>query len=96
MMRFEWNPTKEALNRVKHSVSFDEASTVFDDFEAVIFDDSKHSLAERREFIIGSSVGERILIVYFTARNENIRLISARKANKKERTKYENYKKSIA
>ena len=95
-MRFEWDPRKEALNRAKHDVSFDEASTVFDDYEAVIFDDSKHSMTELREFIIGSSVAQRVLIVSFTARNESIRLISARKANKKERSKYESYKKSNA
>jgi len=95
-MRFEWDPKKEALNREKHGVSFDEASTIFDNFDALIFEDTKHSSVEKREFIVGSSVAERILIVSFTARNENIRIISARKANKKERLKYENYKKSNA
>jgi uncharacterized DUF497 family protein len=95
-MRFEWDSRKEALNRAKHGVSFDEASTIFDDFEALIFDDPKHSLSEKREMIIGTSAGERMLIVSFTARNENVRIISARKANKKERSKYESYKKSNA
>ncbi|MEP7235126.1 MAG: BrnT family toxin [Ignavibacteriota bacterium] len=79
-MRFEWDSRKEALNRAKHGVSFDEASTIFDNFEALIFDDPKHSIAERREIIVGTSAAERILIASFTARNENIRIIKCTKS----------------
>ena len=57
--RFQWDSRKAATNLRKHGVSFDEASTVFDDPRAAIFDDETHSTAEVRELIIGapSSVG---------------------------------------
>jgi uncharacterized protein len=51
--RFEWNHNKAVLNTVNHSVSFDEASTVFNDPLAQIFNDDVHSIYERREIIIG-------------------------------------------
>jgi uncharacterized DUF497 family protein len=93
-MRFEWDPKKEILNLAKHGISFDEGSTVFDDFEAVIFDDPKHSASEHREIIIGTSSLKRLLLVSYTTRGKNIRIISVRSANKKERMKYESYKKT--
>ena len=93
-MRFEWDPKKDALNQEKHGVSFTEAMSVFDDSAAAIFDDPKHSLSEKREIIIGSSLAERILLISFTERApELIRIISARKTNRKERLHYEEFKK---
>jgi uncharacterized DUF497 family protein len=93
-MRFEWDPKKDALNQEKHGVSFTEAMSAFDDTAAAIFDDPKHSLAEKREIIIGSSLAERILLISFTQRApELIRIISARKINRKERLRYEGFKK---
>jgi uncharacterized DUF497 family protein len=92
-MRFEWDPKKELLNSRKHGISFAEAATVFDDSEAAIFDDEKHSEAERREIIIGISALSHTLLVSFTQRGESVRIISARPANKKEKIKYESYKK---
>ena len=62
-LRFEWNEDKAASNVTKHGVTFDEASTVFGDPLAVIFDDEEHSLDEIREIIIGHSVLERLLLV---------------------------------
>ena len=89
--RFEWNSRKAATNIRKHGVSFDEASTVFDDPLAAIFDDETHSTAEVRELIIGHSVADRLLLVGFTERpGEMLRLISARAATRKERQDYEN------
>jgi uncharacterized protein len=52
---FEWDASKATLNLSKHRVSFDEATTVFDDPLAVIFDDLNHSSNERREIIVGHS-----------------------------------------
>ncbi|MBM4084515.1 MAG: BrnT family toxin [Planctomycetes bacterium] len=87
---FEWDPNKAALNLRKHGVSFDEASTVFDDPLARIFDDEDHSAAEAREIIIGHSIADRLLIVSFTERSEDvIRIISARRASRRERRDYE-------
>lgn len=89
--RFEWDSRKAATNIRKHSVSFDEASTVFDDPLAAIFDDETHSTAEMRELIIGHSLAGRLLLVGFTERpGEMLRLISARVATRKERQDYEN------
>jgi uncharacterized DUF497 family protein len=91
--RFEWDAGKAATNATKHGVSFDEASTVFDDVRAVIFDDEGHSSDETRELIIGRSVTDRLLIVSFVERpGQRIRLISARMATSRERQDYEDYK----
>jgi uncharacterized protein len=90
--RFEWDSRKAAANISKHGVSFDEASTVFDDRLALIFDDEFHSTDEVRELIIGHSVNNRLLLVFFVEHpGELIRLISARVATKKEQQDYENY-----
>jgi uncharacterized protein len=71
-------------------VSFDEASTVFDDSLAKIFDDEHHSDDESREIIIGHSINQRLLVVCFTERlNERIRTISARLRTTKERKAFE-------
>jgi uncharacterized protein len=71
-------------------VSFEEAATVFADPLASIFDDPTHSRYESREIIIGHSAKNRLIIISFTERTENIvRLISARPASRQEREDYE-------
>ena len=74
-----------------HGVSFEEALTVFGDPFARIFDDEEHSTPEeKREFIIGHSAQSRLLLVCFTEREvANVRIISAWKATRKERSDYE-------
>ena len=80
-LRFEWDQDKAASSVLKHGVTFDEASTVFGDPLAVIFDDEEHSVDGVREIIIGHAVLERLLLVSFTERGgEIVRIISARKA----------------
>ena len=89
-LRFEWERDKAASNLEKHGVSFDEASTVFDDPLARIFDDEDHSLDERREIIVGHSILNHMLVVSFVERAEDvIRIISVRKATRRERSDYE-------
>lgn len=89
-MQFEWDNEKAEVNLKKHDVSFEEASTVFGDSLARIFDDEAHSFIERRSGIVGHSVQNRLLIIAFTEReNDIIRIISAREATPKERRKYE-------
>ena len=89
-LKFEWDEDKAAANLRKHGVTFDEASTVFADSLAVIFNDEEHSLDEIREIVIGHSVLQRLLLVSFTERGDDIvRIISARKATKRERKDYE-------
>lgn len=88
--RFEWDEVKARSNWIKHGVSFDEASTVFDDSLARIFDDELHSGDEKREIIVGHSINQRLLVICFIERpNERIRIINARLSTPKERKAYE-------
>jgi uncharacterized DUF497 family protein len=88
-LRFEWDPEKAAANVTKHGVSFEEGLTVFSDPLARIFDDEDHFVEEAREIIIGHSTQQRLLLVCFTARGAAIRLLSARRATRRERRDYE-------
>jgi uncharacterized DUF497 family protein len=88
-MQFIWDPRKAELNRRKHGVSFEDASAVFADPLARIFDDLDHSSLERREIIVGHNSAGRLLLVCFTERAEVIRLFSARHTTAAERRDYE-------
>jgi uncharacterized protein len=88
-LEFEWHADKAASNERKHGIKFDEAMTVFADPLAAIFDDEEHSAEETREIIVGHSAKGRLLLVSFTERGETVRIISARRATKRERTAYE-------
>jgi uncharacterized DUF497 family protein len=88
-LAFEWDEDKAASNQKKHGVTFEEAATVFADPLAAIFDDEAHSEEEQREIIVGHSVDDRLLLVSFTEREGAIRIISARRATKRERRDYE-------
>lgn len=87
-MKFEWDPRKASSNLRKHGVSFDEAMTVFADWESVTIPDPDHSEAEERFTIVGVSSRGRILVVCHGERDENVRIISARRADARERKKY--------
>jgi hypothetical protein len=86
---FEWDEGKARGNLRKHDISFEEARTVFLDPLAMVFGDQDHSAYERREFIVGHSIRERLLFVSFTERGGKVRIISARPATRIERTDYE-------
>ena len=88
-MDFEWQFSKAEANVRKHDVDFLEASTIFADPLARIFDDPDHSADESREIIVGHSMGQRLLIVSFTERGGRVRIISARAATRRERHDYE-------
>jgi len=89
-VRVEWDFRKANINLEKHGVSFDEASTVFDNPLTVLFDDIDHSGEEAREIAVGYSIQNRLLIISFTEReSDTIRIISARLATRKERNDYE-------
>jgi hypothetical protein len=89
-LQFVWDPKKDAANQRKHGVSFEEASTVLSDEHALLIDDPDHSEAEERFILLGLSTGLRTLVVCHCYREAQdvIRLISARKASKKEREAY--------
>jgi uncharacterized protein len=89
-LRFEWDKKKAISNLGKYRVGFDEASTVFQDPLARIFDDETHSTEEGREIIIGHSIINRLVVVSFTEKPSGaVRLISARLATRNERKDYE-------
>ena len=89
-VRFSWNARKAASNLKEHGISFEEASTVFDDPLACIFDDDTHSFDERREIVIGRSITDDLLLVCVTEWSEDVlHIISARFPTRRERKKYE-------
>lgn len=90
MIRFEWDPRKDAANQKKHGVSFEEAQSVFFDDNAIQFYDEGHSEQEERFVMLGMSIRSRILVVCHCERRsgEVIRIISARKATSVERKYY--------
>ena len=92
-MKFEWDRNKEKLNIKKHGVTFEQASYVFADTCALNKYDEDHSEYEDRWIILGKSLNEVLLVVVHTFRTkdgvEYVRIISARKATKKEKKVYD-------
>jgi len=91
-LRIDWDSAKEAANRHKHGVSFDEAESVFHDTNAKLIADPEHSAREDRFILLGCSYKLRLLVVCHTyRRNDNdkeVRIISARKATRREQSQY--------
>lgn len=76
MLKFEWDPTKDAYNRDKHGISFEEAKLAFYDPMRIILKDVKHSELEDRLFCYGKVKGQ-VFTVRFTLRGKCIRIIGA-------------------
>ena|SRR3990167_4032931 len=93
-MDFSWDPKKGSANRRKHGISFKLAITAFDDPYALIAVDHRHSTgSETREWLIGESDAGLIVIIFTKrVRGRVYRIISARRANRRERGLYEEYK----
>ncbi len=91
MLLFEWDENKNIANIQKHGISFEEASSVFNDDQALIISDESHSQNEERFVMIGFSYKYNLLVVCHCYRqNESvIRIISARKATKSEKREYQ-------
>jgi uncharacterized DUF497 family protein len=88
-LRFEWDESKNAANRRRHRVSFEEASEVFYDEQALLISDPEHSKEEDRFVLLGVSMALRTLVVCHCYRGGDIiRIISARRANKAEQAEY--------
>ena len=87
---FTWNDDKNISNRRKHGVSFEEAQTVFFDKNAIEFDDPDHSINEERFILLGFNQNLKILVVChcYHSNESEIRIITARKATKKEQNVY--------
>jgi len=89
-LRFDWDPKKNRDNQHDHKVAFEEAKTAFADEHGLLMADPDHSDDEDRFLLLGLSARLRLLVVCHTYREEDevIRLISARTADRSERTQY--------
>lgn len=90
-MKFEWDSAKAESNFRKHGVSFSEATTVFGDPLEIAIVDPDHSSGEFRFVSIGRSQHSRLLVVAYTERDNQLRIISARLATPKEIRNYESH-----
>ena len=91
-LRFEWDGGKAAANLKKHGVSFEEATTIFSDPLSLTISDPDHSASEARFLDLGMSHQGRFLVVSYTERGDDIRIISARVATRRERRTHETKK----
>ena len=93
-IRFEWDEAKNRENKRKHGVSFEEAKSVFLDENAIRYFDPDHSLDEDRFLMLGIGFKLRVLVVShcYLVDDSLIRIISARKANRKEIANYWEYR----
>ena len=91
-IQFEWDENKNLSNQEKHNVSFEEASSVFYDYEGLVIPDPDHSEDEDRFLLIGTSRYANVLTVVHCIRQSDtvIRIISARRSTKKEEKTYYN------
>jgi len=88
-VEFEWDPQKAAANVKRRRVSFNEAASLLEDPLSTTYPDEAHSEEETRFLTIGASHRGRVLVVAHTERNDTIRIISARRATRREREFYE-------
>ena len=88
-LTFEWDSRKARSNLSKHGISFEEASTIFGDSLSLTIPDPDHSITERRYVTMGRAFTGKLLVVVHTDRGNNIRMISARRASRRERRFYE-------
>ncbi len=89
-LRIEWDERKNASNKRKHGISFEEAAMAFADDNALLLDDPDHSVSEDRFVLLGLSTELRILVICHCYREDDdvIRIINARKADRRERKQY--------
>jgi uncharacterized protein len=88
-LTFEWDLRKARSNLAKHGVAFEEASTIFGDSLSLTIPDPEHSQRENRYITMGRAFNGKLLVVVHTERDDNIRIISARRASRRERKFYE-------
>jgi len=91
MLRFVWDRDKAAANLLKHGLDFHEAATAFGDTLSITIADSEHSVGEERWLLVGQSAAGRLVVVAHTERGDEIRIINARLATRRERQTYEEY-----
>jgi uncharacterized protein len=89
VLRIEWDQAKAESNLRKHGVGFGEAATVLYDHFSIHRFDIEHATVEPRFLAVGTSIADRVLVVIYTDDGSTIRLLSARRATKRERHEYE-------
>ncbi|MEI9968440.1 MAG: BrnT family toxin [Terracidiphilus sp.] len=89
LQQIVWDPVKARRNKKKHGVDFEEAATVFRDPLLLILPDPEHSGEEERWVALGKSVSQLLLVVVHTEDERTVRIVSARKAEPRERRQYE-------
>ena len=90
---FQWDKANAEKNWLKHSVTPFECEQIFFNTPLIVADDEKHSQREDRYYALGKTDKDKLLFIVFIIRNNNIRVISARNMNKKERQVYNNHEK---
>lgn len=88
-LTFEWDSRDARSNLTKHGVGFEEASTIFGDPLSLTISDPEHSQRENRYITMGRAFNRKLLVVVHTDRSDNIRIIRARRASRRERKSYE-------
>ena len=88
-LTFEWDSRKAQSNLAKHDIGFEEASTIFADRLSLTIPDPRHLRREERYVTMGRGFAGKLLVVVHTKRGNNIRIISARLASRRERRFYE-------
>jgi uncharacterized protein len=88
-LEFEWDRDKARRNVEKHEISFEEAATVFGDPFSLTIEDPSHSEYEVRFVTVGETVRQKLVVVVHTNRGRSVRVISARRATRRERRTYE-------
>jgi len=91
---FEWDKGNITKNPSKHQIHNHQSEEIFLDEDLLTIEDIKHSQKENRQIAIGKTFDKTLLFIVFTIRNKKIRIISARKANIKEKKAYEQLKKN--
>lgn len=93
-LEFEWDSKKDKANANKHGVTFEEAKTAFFDETAMVFHDPDHSSEEDRFILLGMSAQAGVLVVCHCIRDSDsvVRIISARRADKREESDYWEYR----
>ncbi|GHT73750.1 toxin [Bacteroidia bacterium] len=90
-MTYEWDENKRMANLAKHELDFTDAFAVFEDTHRIDVVDNRRNYGEKRIRTIGKTQNEVIVAVIYTDRNGNFRIISVRRANKKEKNLYYGY-----
>jgi uncharacterized DUF497 family protein len=87
--QFDWDEGNFKKNLIRHGIECREAEEAFSDENSLLKDDIKHSLSEKKYYLVAKGNTNKLLTLVFTVRKNKIRIISARVANKKERSAYE-------